>query len=127
MVWRYDYNTGRTDAVCRGSLEQISGIGALLDYQKTLASHPMFLAITASILMGQRVEQELQSESIIIGQVEARTRHHAWSYGKEEQLQGSYAELSARMSGSENGVAHLRRSAKLLRETLGWTSLILNR
>lgn len=107
MVWTYDYMTTRTDVLWCGNhpLLPFSVIGSVLDSQKKLARHPMFMPLVAALCISQVTQSMIEPICDKINQVENRTQHCPAHLLSRTIAEGDYAALSAMMSGCATRLA----------------------
>ena len=86
----------------------------MLQDLRTLAWHPMFLAVVASVLTLTGLERAINASNDKIIEVEMRTRHSDWGKTHWTLAEGSYASLSAQMSGSASNLAACECDRNLL-------------
>ena len=101
LIWTYDYTTSRTDVLWCGNdpLFPFSVVGSVLDSQKKLARHPMFMSLVAALCISQITQSMIEPICDKINQVENRTQHCPANLLSRTIAEGDYAALSAMMSG----------------------------
>lgn len=107
LIWTHHLRTSRTDAVLydNNSLLQLSSIIPVLESQKRLARHPMFLAFVIALFFSQWTQIMVGPISDKINQVENRTQHCPATLLSGNSAEGDYAALSAMMSGCATRLA----------------------
>ncbi|KAL9633644.1 MAG: hypothetical protein Q9164_004579 [Protoblastenia rupestris] len=90
----------------------------VLKYQTNLVGHPMFMALVAAIIILQSSQDAIELNRDKINRVEHRTQHSHFHSSKRPIAAGSYASLSAMMSGSATHLAGIETTSGTLREIL---------
>lgn len=118
LVWTHDMITNRTKAVWWGdhNFLPFSLIRQVLESQKKLAGHPMFMALVAAICISQATKAPLEPICDKINLVENRTQHCPENLLTRPNVVGSYASLSAMMSGIATRLASFEGNIQTLRE-----------
>lgn len=114
VCWSHDLRTRQTSGLCWGGKWGLSTMQELLTRQKSLSSHPLFPALLTAIMLGRLLDRDLNRHIQSIAEVEVRTEYHPWGYTQSERAEGSFALLSARMSGCASAFAGLERIARIL-------------
>lgn len=120
LSWSHNSTRGTSRGVCLADSRIISTFQSLLEYQLPMASHPMFLAAIAGLMLENYLDTQQRIHGKIIRSVENRTGYHGWKTSSIGAAEGDYVSLSARMSGSGVALAGLKRTAKLLHESIGF-------
>jgi len=120
LVWTHNLVTNRTEAIWWGDDESVpsSSLKSVLGYQRKLVSHPMFMALVAAIVIYQATQDAVESIRDTINQVENRTKHSPFNPSLRSTAAGSYASLSAVISGSATHLAGKEMESSTLREIL---------
>lgn len=107
LTWTYDLMTARTDVLWYGNdpLFPFSVVGPVLESQKNLARHPMFMALVAALCISQATQSMIEPICEKINQVENRTQHSPANLLRGNIAEGNYAALSAMMSGCATRLA----------------------
>ena len=121
MTWTHNLSTGKTEALCWGDEWVMKTTLDVLVHQQKLARRPMFPALLAGMMLGHLLDRDLHRHNRTVAETENRTRYHPWRNTPVGIAEGSYASLSARMSGCAAALAGLERICKLLHETLDAT------
>lgn len=119
LAWTYNLTTAQTEAVCWSSdFIPASVMRTVLEHQKRLARHPMFLAFTIAICISQSIQHFAESIRYTINKVENRTQHCHLGLRSRDVAEGSYTSLSAMMSASVTHLANLEGRAEALQKNL---------
>lgn len=120
LVWTHDLMTNRTKAVCWGDHEFLpfSLVQSVLESQKKLAGHPMFMAFVAAISILQATQALIEPICDKINLVENRTQHCPENLLTRPNVAGSYASLSAMMSGIATRLVSFEGRIEILHEIL---------
>ena len=121
MYWTYDFMTHRTEAVFEGNAGWGRALQGLIQSQQRVGLHPLFMGLIVVLALSRCLVTELDLIQMEIQSVEVRTRHNAIRGGRAAAA-GSYAFLSARMSGQAQSVAFCERTHALLLQSLDWLS-----
>lgn len=107
FIWTYDFITARTEVLGCGNdpLFPFSLISPVLDSQKKLARHPMFMALVAALCISSATQLLLEPICEKINRVENRTQHSPANLLSRRIAEGNYAALSAMMSGCATRLA----------------------
>ena len=107
IIWTYNLETNSTEVIWLFSNTFFSSslVQDILQRQKRLARHPMFIAFLAAVLILDRTTRVFRDINMSIVQTENRTRHSSLHGDTYPVAEGSYASLSARMSGSATVIA----------------------
>lgn len=118
LVWTHDFMTNRTEALWNGDhiFLPFSLVRPVLECQKQLARHPMFLALVAAICISQSTQAMIEPICNKINQVENRTQHGPPNLLTRPTVEGNYAALSAMMSGSATHLAGFEGRIQNLRD-----------
>ena len=127
ISWKYDFQSHQTKALCWASKWVTATLQDIISCQRALVQHPLFLALVAGSMLGQLLDRDLNLRNKTISEVETRTRYHSWVTPSSGSAEGSYAELSARMSGCAATLAGSRRIARTLHEVVQEIVLILEK
>lgn len=102
LVWAHNSTTNTTEAIWWGnnSYMPITVVQKVLEHQKKLARHPMFMALVVAICLSQSIQDLAESIRGTVNRVESRTQHCHLTLRSRAIAQGSYASLSAMMSAS---------------------------
>jgi hypothetical protein len=116
LVWTHDLMAHRTEAVWYGDnvYHLFSEVLPVLESQKTLAKHPMFLALVAAICISQSIQAMIEPLCHKINQVENRTQHCPANFLSHPTSEGNYTALSAIMSGATTRLASLEGANQTL-------------
>ena len=120
LAWTYNLTTNRTEALWWADNEYALSrrILNVLEYQKSLVRHPMFMVLVAAIIISQSSQDAIELNRDKINRVEHRTQHSHFHPSKRPIAAGSYASLSAMMSGSATHLAGIETTSGTLREIL---------
>ncbi len=120
LVWTHNLVTNSTEVIWSGDDEYVPSprIRNVLESQKALARHPMFMAFVAAIFISQCTQDAIESIRIEINRVENRTRHSPFRPLTRPIAVGSYASLSAMMSASATRLAGTETDSRTLRGIL---------
>ena len=114
IAWNHNLTTHQTSAVCWGDEWILKALQDIISYQVSLSHHPMFPALLAAIMLGRLLDRDLHRDAHRIEEVENRTRYHPRQNTAAGTAEGSYASLSAKMSGCAAAFAGLERIAGVL-------------
>ena len=114
LMWTYDFIRARTEVLWCGNnpLFPFSVIGPVLESQKELVRHPMFMALVGALCISQVTQSLLEPICEKINRVENRTQHCPANLLKGTFAEGSYAALSAMMSGCATRLAAFKGRMK---------------
>ena len=118
IAWKHDARSGRTEGVFWGYDWAYETMCRMVNKTKEWAQHPLFLALVASVMVGNSLDEVLATESFEISAVEARTKYHGYTNIAVEIAQGDYTSLSQRMSACAGVLAAVERDHKILNEFL---------
>lgn len=120
LVWTHNLVTNSTEVIWSGDDEYLPSPKTrnILECQKRLARHPMFMAFVAAMVISQNIQDAIESLRIEINQVENRTRHSPFHPSTRPIAAGSYASLSAMMSASATHSAGTETDSATLRRIL---------
>ena len=120
VMWTYDLITNSTEVMCFADPKYIPLllVRDVLESQKRLARHPMFMVFVCAIIQSYLILRALPFISFEITKVENRTRHSPGERLSFDIAAGSYASLSAVMSGWSLELAYWETQIALLREIL---------
>ncbi|KAL8828996.1 MAG: hypothetical protein Q9191_002276 [Dirinaria sp. TL-2023a] len=123
-MWTYDWMTYSTEVIILVDYTRIllTPLRIVLESQKRLARHPMFMAFVFAISLLSTVDAELANLHRDFVQVENRTRHTPLSHSQLPAAVGSYATLSAMMSGCSAYAVSMEDHSAQLREILSCLS-----
>lgn len=113
IIWNHDFTTHRTSALCWGDQWVIETMHSLLTHLKPLSQHPIFPALLAATLLGRLLERVLNRLVNSIEAVENRTQFHSRRHTATGIADGSYASLSAQMSGCASTLAGMERITRV--------------
>lgn len=122
LAWSHDSTTHVSQGSCFADEWITSSMHSVLESQRNMAIHPMFLAAVIGLTVTLGFDQRLESDGVAIMEVERRTGYHAWPGMPSETAQGNYAVLSVRMSGVASQLAETKRTTKVLHEVIGFIS-----
>lgn len=120
LACTHNVTTNRTEAIKREDdiYDPAPRIRNVLESQKRLRRHPVFIAFVTATITSQYIQDALQSTREGINQVENRTRHRP--FGSTRTATGSYASLSAMTSGQATSLATIERDSTIFWQTLGF-------
>ncbi|KAL8696062.1 MAG: hypothetical protein Q9201_007843 [Fulgogasparrea decipioides] len=121
LVWTYDSTTSCTKAICYVDERDtilLARIKDVLGSQKRLVRHPMFLGFVVAIVRSKLIDDDIRRINSEIISVENRTRHSPGHTPWQNTARGSYAALSALMSGSATSVATVEFETAVVSEIL---------
>ena len=115
LIWAHDLTTNRTKAVWCGGHQFIpfSLVRPVLEQQKHLARHPMFMALVAVICVALSIGVQIEPVCNKINQAENRTQHCPESLRAQPSTAAGYTSLSALMSESALRLASLQKRSQL--------------
>jgi hypothetical protein len=121
VAWAQDTQSKITKAVITARPHRRTRLEEVMDHQRNLAAHPLFLALVVAMWEGTYVEDCLIDSDTEITQIENRTGYHPWAMDDGyETAEGDYSSLSAKTSGASTSLAVLRMNIKFLRGLLAW-------
>ena len=118
LLWTHNTSTGNVEALCVGTQRHCGTMQNIIIHLKTLFWHPLFLAIAVSVLTISAIEHAVNTSFTSIVEVEMRTRHSYWDESHWISAEGSYASLSAKMSGCATTLATCECDRKFLDQIL---------
>ena len=118
IAWKHDARRGKTEGVFWGDGRAYEKMWRFMNKTKDWARSPLFLALVASVMVGNLLDEYLSTENDKIGTVEARTRYRGFIGVAVEIAQGDYTSLSQRMSACAGVLALAERNHKILNEFL---------
>ena len=118
LIWTHDTSTSKTNVVYIGERDRSDLMQQAIKHLKRLFWHPMFLAIAASAVGMQWLEDEFYDAEGSVVEVEQRTKHSRWQKTLWDPAQGSYAYLSANMSGVASTLADCEYARSIMEEVL---------
>ena len=118
IAWKHDARRGKTEGVFWGDDRAYEQIWHFMNKTKDWARSPLYLALLASVMVGNLMDEYLNTQSDKIDSVEARTRYHSFANQAVEIAQGDYTSLSQRMSGCAGVLAMVEQNHKVLNEFL---------
>ena len=122
ISWNHDAVRKQTRAICWGDDWIRSAMQDILSYTCSLADHVMFPALLASMMLNRLLDRDLTRLTSSIAEVENRTQYHPWRHTASGVATGSYASLSATMSGCASALAGLDRIARVLQTIIEATA-----
>lgn len=130
LSWTHDPSTGALSALCLGYGTEYQSkpkltcelMKSILDDLKSLAWHPMFLVVATSVLTLTGIERAIDDSRKEVVKVEMRTGHGNWEKTVWTSASGSFADLSARMSGIASSLAACECDRNFLDECLNQLS-----
>ena len=126
-AWKHDVTSGRTEGVFWGHDWVHERMWHIMNKTEEWARHPLFLALVASIMLGNRADQVSNAQDFKINAVENRTRYHGFLNTGAESAEGDYTSLSQRMSGCAGTLALVERNHRIITEFLDDISLCSKR
>ena len=118
--WTYDYTTNRTEAIfCGDDFWRYMMLNAIQSQQR-LGLHPLFIGSIVLLAKLWDLMDKLDHIDLELRSVESRTRHNVIVGG--QAAAGSYAFLSAKMSGQAQAVALCEDQHTFLLQNLDWLS-----
>ena len=127
IAWKHNTRSRKTEGVVGGEDWVLETMRGVMNKKKEWARHPLFLALVASVVVGNSLDEGLYTENCNINAVEARTRYHGFIVDSAEIAQGDYTSLSQRMSGCAGVLAFLERTHRVLNDILIDISLYTQR
>ena len=127
IAWKHDTRSGRTEGVFWGNHWNYQTMWHMMNKTKEWARHPLFLALVVSVMLGNLLDESLDTENVNISAVEARTKYHGYTDIGVEIAHGDYTSLSQRMSACAGLLAVTERDHKVLDEFLIHISLYSQR
>ena len=118
IAWKHDARRGKTEGVFWGDDCAYENMWRFMNQTKEWVRHPLFLALVASVMIGNSLDSGSATEADKISTVEARTRHHGFTDNATEIAQGDYTSLSQRMSACAGVLAVVESNHKVLNEFL---------
>ena len=118
ICWIHDLVAHRTTALCWSSKFFLRRMQALLNYDRSIAQHAMFPALLCARFHEECLDIEIHRELVIVASVENRTKHYKTMIPYCEVAQGSFASLSAKMSGCASTLAGINLGAKIQQSIL---------
>ena len=121
IMWTYDLMTYCTKVIWMSDSRNkypTAFARIAIEYQKRLVKHPMFMAFVTAIYLQHEIEGWIQNYYRDIVRVEQRTRHSPPTSPTYKVAEGSYASLSAAMSGTSTSIAGLEVDNAIVRELL---------
>ena len=92
----------------------ISATQKIMEHRRKLVRHPMFIAFVVAICISQSIRASIEAIREKVNQVENRTQHCHSSLLSYSVAAGSYASLSAMMSGNSTSLSLLEGRSQTL-------------
>lgn len=127
VAWKHDVTSGRTEGCFWGDGWALKTLWRVIKKMKAWARHPLFLALVASVMLGDLMDGDSGEEESTISAVEARTRYHRFYISDTEIAEGDFTALSQTMSGTAGILARGELNHKILADFLGDISLYSQR
>ena len=119
FAWKHDVTSGRTEGLFWCYDWAYEEMWLIMNKTKAWVRHPLFLALIASVMLGDLLDTNLGLANRTINAVEARTRYHGFHTPPSEIAEDNFTSLSQRMSGCAVELAMTERDHKVLAEFLG--------
>lgn len=123
VVWTHDAASGKTEGICWADDWISETMQDTMSHLKGWASHPLFLALVVSVMLGYLLDRDLDREVKSIAAVENRTKYTGIKHFSVGIAGGDFPSLSERMSGCAVSLAGLERISKVLNDFLGEISI----
>lgn len=118
MTWTHHLPTQQTVVLCWGKSSLLSRLRGFLDQFRPWMFHPLFPALLEVRLSDQCASKLIYETVSTVGGVEMRTKHQNQIFEGTKVAQGTYAQLSAVMSGCASSLTLLNREIKLQQSIL---------
>ena len=119
LTWMHNPRASEINAIFVGDEYRCYLMNKAMMHLKHLSWHPMFLAAISSAAMVSWIERGHGDCTRDVREVEVRTEHNPSSMNMREPATGSYATLSAKMSGNASRLADLDSSRRTVDRLLG--------
>lgn len=127
VAWKHNVTSGKTEGVFWMYGWAYKTLWRVIKKMKAWARHPLFLALAASVMLGDLLDDLLDGANHTINVVETRTRYHGFDDTTAEIAEGDFTSLSQRMSGCAGSLALIERDHKFLTKILDDISLYSQR